>query len=83
MTDNIEHIILEQLRAIRTSLARHDEQFDTLIMRMGSMESQMAGLHGDIAGVRTDIAGIQVRMDRFDNRLSRIERRLELRDETA
>ena len=74
--DNISNLILEHLRSIRSTLARHDEQFDTVIMRLGSIESQMAG-------VQADIAGLNLRMDRFENRLARIERRLELRDETA
>jgi predicted nucleic acid-binding Zn-ribbon protein len=74
--DNISNLILDHLRSIRSTLARHDEQFDTLIMRLGSIESQMAGIHADIAG-------LNLRMDRFENRLARIERRLELRDETA
>jgi hypothetical protein len=74
--DNISNQVLEHLRSIRSTLARHDEQFDTVIMRLGSIESQMAGVH-------TDIAGLNLRMDRFENRLSRIERGLELRDETT
>jgi hypothetical protein len=70
------NLILEHLRSIRSTLARHDEQFDTVIMRLGSIESQMAGVHADIAG-------LNLRMDRFEYCLSRIEQRLELRDETV
>ncbi len=74
--DNISSLILEHPSSIRSTLARHDEQFDTVIMRLGSIESQMVGVH-------TDIAGLNLRMERFENRLARIDRRLELRDETA
>jgi hypothetical protein len=55
-------------------LVRHDEPFDTMIMGLGFVESQMAGVH-------TTIAGLNLRMDRIENRLARVEHRLELRDE--
>ena len=32
--DNVSNLILEHLRSIRSTLARHDEQFDTMIMRL-------------------------------------------------
>jgi hypothetical protein len=32
--DNISNQVLEHLRYIRSTLARHDEQFDTVIMRL-------------------------------------------------
>jgi hypothetical protein len=55
-------------------LVRHDEPFDTMIMGLGFVESQMAGVH-------TAIARLNLRMDRIENRLARVEHRLELRDE--
>jgi hypothetical protein len=59
--DNISNLILDHLRSIRSTLARHDEQFDTLIMRLGSIESQMAGIHADIAGLNLRMDALKTR----------------------
>ena len=71
MTDNTENLILEHLRAIRTSVAKLEENDTFMKARMSSLEQQMAGIHSDMATVHN-------RMDSMDKRLDRIERRLEL-----
>jgi hypothetical protein len=73
MTDDVENIVLDQLRAIRTELARVADDVRGLRTEMMSVRHHVRGLelaqdvdHGDIATIRS--------------RLDRIERRLELTD---
>lgn len=78
MTENVENLVLEFLRALRNEVKangqRMDEQFQIVFHRLASMEGQMVGIH-------SDIAGLQLRLDRLDARLIRIEHRLDLIDE--
>ncbi|WP_133716519.1 MULTISPECIES: hypothetical protein [Methylocaldum] len=78
MTDNGEDLILEHLRALRNEVraqgVKMDEQFETVRLRLGSIETQLVGIH-------SDVAVLHARMDKFESRLDRIERRLEIREE--
>jgi len=80
MTDNVENLILEHLKLLRNEVKaqgiKMDEQFESVRLRLSSIEGQMAGIH-------SDIAIIHGRMDKLESRLDRIERGLELRDEPA
>ncbi len=75
MTDNAENLILEHLKLLRNEVKAQsvnmDEQFESIRLRLSSIENQMAGIH-------TDIAIMNSRIDKFESRLDRIERRLEL-----
>lgn len=75
MTDNVENLILEHLKSLRNEVkaqgVKMDEQFESVRLRLSSIEGQMAGIHADIAI-------IQSRMDKFESRFDRIERWLEL-----
>ena len=75
MTDNVGNLILEHLKLLRNEVKaqgiKMDEQFESVRLRLSSIESQMAGIH-------TDIAIMNSRIDKFESRLDRIERRLEL-----
>ena len=73
MTDNVENLTLEQLRAIRSEMAKMADYMMTLSAEMKSMRQDNAALrtlqdhdHGDIAALK--------------QRVERIERRLELTD---
>jgi hypothetical protein len=63
--------ILNMLRAIRAEQSAQREKLDEIIVRVGSLECEVAGLH-------TDYAGLSVRLDNLDRRVGRIEQRLEL-----
>lgn len=76
MDDNQTNLVLEHLKRIQTTLARHDDLFDQIILRLSNLERDMAGL-------KADIAGINARLDSFERRLTRIERRLDLIDHNA
>jgi len=73
MTENIENLMLEHLKAIRAQLDRIERDVQDLKARMGSLEVHSVATQGEV--VRHS-----ARFDEFDSRLSRVERRLELRD---
>jgi uncharacterized coiled-coil protein SlyX len=76
MTDNVEHLILEHLRALRADSAEVKERLDLLTSRVNAVERTVANL-------TIQMAEFSGRMDPFDRRLNRIERRLDLVDERA
>jgi hypothetical protein len=49
MTDNVESVVLEQLRAIRMDTARVERKQDETITRLGRLELAVAGLRRDVA----------------------------------
>lgn len=73
MTENIENLMLEHLKALRSEVAELRRGQDNIIQRLASIESHGHAVYGDV--VRHS-AGL----DDLNARLSRVERRLELRD---
>jgi uncharacterized protein involved in exopolysaccharide biosynthesis len=82
MTETIEHLILEQLRALRNQVAAMQSEmrveFGDVKHRINRLESAVAGIRRDEAGTAEDIARQQGTLDRLAQRVDRIERRLEL-----
>ena len=78
MSDNVEDLILEHLKALRIELRdfKSESMADLALIkqRLTSLESQVASVH-------SDMALIHGRIDRLDSRIDRIERRLELQDD--
>ena len=72
MTDSVDNFILEHLNLLGNEVkaqgVRMDEQFESIRIRLSSIEGQMAEIH-------TDFAIMNSRMDKFESRLDRIERR--------
>ncbi|WP_123105014.1 hypothetical protein [Acidithiobacillus sulfuriphilus] len=82
MTDNIENLLLEHLKALRNEVAilrieMHDE-FRDLKQRVTSLEAALVRLRGDLVGMQEDAYRQQSRIDQIVDRIERIERRLEL-----
>lgn len=82
MAEEIEHLILEQFRALRNQIATvqtemHSE-FSDVKHRISRLESAVAGIRRDEAGTAEDIARQQAAIDLLNERLHRIERRLEI-----
>ncbi|MBU0500048.1 MAG: hypothetical protein KJ558_04085 [Gammaproteobacteria bacterium] len=73
MTDNVENLILEPLRAIRDDIKE-------LKQRLIGVETSVAGLRRDSAASYGELIQGHVRHDRLVDRIERIERRLDLRD---
>jgi ElaB/YqjD/DUF883 family membrane-anchored ribosome-binding protein len=87
MTDNIEHLILDQFRAMGNQIASlqtemHGELADVK-HRMNRLETSIAGMRRDEAGQSDDIARQQAFIDGLVERIQRIERRLELHDDAS
>jgi septal ring factor EnvC (AmiA/AmiB activator) len=80
MTDNIENLVLEHLRAIRADIARMERKQDETITRLGRLELAVASLRRDVAHTDESAAEQNVRVDHLAERIDRIERRLELRE---
>ncbi|CCD29044.1 conserved hypothetical protein [Candidatus Glomeribacter gigasporarum BEG34] len=78
MTDNMESLVLEHLRHIRSKVDQLVEDNHDLKNRMSSLESAMVSVKREVAhGDETD-ARQQVSLDKIIERIQRIERRLEL-----
>jgi predicted nucleic acid-binding Zn-ribbon protein len=69
MTDEPHSLILEHLRAIRSSQDRTEHDIRDLKFRVGQVEQTLAQ-HG------TTLAHYSSRFDRLEDRLDRIEKRL-------
>jgi septal ring factor EnvC (AmiA/AmiB activator) len=81
MTDNVENLVLEHLRAIRADIARMERKQDETITRLGRLELAVAGLRRDVAHTDEAAAEQSLRIDHLAERIDRIERRLELREQ--
>ncbi|AMS30065.1 hypothetical protein [Aquidulcibacter sp.] len=71
MTDNVESLILEHLRHIRSKM-------DAVSLDMSDIKSRVSSLEETQGQLLVMMGGLGKRMDRFDERLGRIERRLDL-----
>ncbi|MBK1632175.1 hypothetical protein CKO31_15805 [Thiohalocapsa halophila] len=85
MTDNVDNLILEQLRGLRNQVSglqgEMRSEFADVKYRINRLETAVAGMRRDEAGQAEDIARQQAFLDRLMDRIQRIERRLELSDE--
>lgn len=50
MSDNVENLMLEHLRAIRADIARMERKQDETITQLGRLELAVAGLRRDEEG---------------------------------
>lgn len=80
MTENVENLILEQLRKIRGVQDDHTAKLDQLLTRMNGVEKQVARIVRDDAETYAELIADRHRLDAVIKRLERIERRLELSD---
>jgi len=69
MTDNLENLILEQLRAIRSTLSDHGDRQNRMELGLSAIEQTLGSLYALSGSDRETI-----------KRVERIERRLELSD---
>ena len=74
MTDNVENLILEHLRAIRSTLSDHSERLNRIELRLATIEQTLGSLYALSGSDRETLTALT-------RRLERVERRLELRDE--
>ncbi len=77
MSDNVESIILEHLRHIRSRVDQISDDMSDLKHRMSSLESAMVLIKHEIAHSDETDARQQVTLDKIIDRIQRIEKRLE------
>jgi division protein CdvB (Snf7/Vps24/ESCRT-III family) len=71
MTDNVESLILEQLRRLDQRFARMEDDMGDVKLRLTATEEHLGSL-------MMSVAGVNARLDKIDGRVQRIERRLDL-----
>ena len=71
MVDEPDNLVLRGLNRIR-------DQNDLILSKIGELIIRVSSVERDIAGVKSDLAGIQMRLDNLDRRVERLERRAEL-----
>ncbi|MBK1633590.1 hypothetical protein CKO31_23165 [Thiohalocapsa halophila] len=74
MANDVDNLILEQLRAIRADSAELKRHAESTNVQLASMGQQIGALTTAVYGGRSDI-------DELRRRLDRVERRLELADD--
>ena len=80
MTETVDNLVLEHLRAIRADVASIKDDVREVKHRLTSLEGAVAGLKRDQAPSYPDAADQHARYDRLAERLERVEHRLDLRD---
>lgn len=78
MTADVENLVLEQLRAIRSTLDSHGRMFTEQGMRLTEIAGSIAGLRRDQALDAEANAHLAARLDRLRDDVERIKRRLDL-----
>jgi chromosome segregation ATPase len=78
MTDEVQNLVLEHLKAIRLDIGTIKSDIRELTNRVGRIEISMTSLRRDIGHYDEATAESSVRLDRINERLERVERRLEL-----
>jgi len=73
MTDNVESLVLEQLRPL-------NQRFDRFELEGVDTKMRMTSIDEHLAGIMMSVSGINNRLDRLEERVGRIERRLDLTD---
>ena len=82
MNENVENIVPEQLRALRSEImafrSENQSEFSEVKHRLNRVESSLASMRGEALGTQEDVYRQQGVIDTIKERLQRIERRLEL-----
>lgn len=78
VTNSVENLVLEHLKAIRTDMASTKDSLKEITTRLGRLEVSVASLRRDNAHMDEAAAESGVRFDRLVERVERIEKRLEL-----
>lgn len=80
MTENVENLVLEHLRALRAGQDRIENELKDIKSRLSAVETGLNGVRRDLVALAEADARLQTTVDRLSDRTDRIERRLELRE---
>ena len=78
MTENIENLIVEHLRAIRGDVANIKQDMSEVRVRLTSIDERLTLVEKGVANVHGDLAIVQTCLDRQSDRIERIENRFDL-----
>lgn len=78
MSDNVESLVLEHLRHIRSRVDQIADDVSDIKHRMSGLENSMILVRREVALGDETAARQQVAIDKLSNRIERLERRLEL-----
>jgi hypothetical protein len=76
MTDNVENLVLEHLRAIRSALSEHGDRLNRIELRLSAIEQTLGSLYA-LSGSDRETINAVIR------RIERLEWRLELSDHST
>jgi hypothetical protein len=80
MTENVENLVLEHLRALRADISDVRRTQKEHTTRLGEIAGSVAAVRRDQAHDGEVAAHLAVRIDPLDEEIQRIKRRLELTD---
>jgi len=80
MTDNVENLILEHLRALRAGQDRIEQEQREVRARLTSLEAAVLGTKREVLHTQEERARQQLSIDGIKERLLRVERLLDLAD---
>jgi archaellum component FlaC len=78
MTDQMQNLVLEQLRLIRGEQAATREDMREIRFRLTMVETGLGRLTADVGHLAASSAQLHLSLDRLTERVERVERRLEL-----
>lgn len=82
MSENVDNLVLEQLRALRNEIlafrSENQSEFSEIKHRLTRVESSIASMRGENVGTQEDVYRQQGVIDSIKERLQRIEKRLEI-----
>jgi hypothetical protein len=81
LAENIESLVLEHLRPIRSKVDKLADDMETLKLRMQSHAERLISVERAVVNVHADIALVNVRLDRLETRFACVARRLDLIEE--
>lgn len=82
MSDNVESLVLEQLKGLRSEVqtvrTEMHTEFKDVKQRIASVESVIVGMKHESADIKGDYVRQQISLDNLVERIQRIEKRLDL-----
>jgi chromosome segregation ATPase len=80
MTDNVESMVLEQLRLMSAEQAAMRDDVREIKNRLATLEGGQGTILQHMGHQSSAIAQLQISLDRLGDRVERVERRLDLAD---
>jgi ubiquinone biosynthesis protein UbiJ len=73
VTEEVENLILQHLRAIRETLGQHGEHLERIDARLIALEQRATSTTVELGAINVRMAQVESRLDRIEKRLGLIE----------